>query len=115
MTSEPCPFCDILAGRAPATIYREWPDAIAIAPLNPVTPGHTLIISREHVENVCVAPDVAAQTMRRAAELSFGTGSLNIITSVGPDATQTVFHLHIHLVPRSPDDGLRLPWPSEET
>lgn len=110
MTEPPCPFCEILAGRAPATIVEEWPEAIALVPLNPVVEGHILVIPREHVRDFVDNPTVSAATMRCAAELVAGMGSYNLITSKGRPATQSVFHLHLHLVPRAVDDGLALPW-----
>jgi histidine triad (HIT) family protein len=103
-----CIFCKIIAGEAPARILKTWEDAIAIAPLNPVVAGHVLIIPREHVADALENPLVTAAAMRRAAE--FATGPCNLITSVGKEATQSVFHLHIHIVPRAPGDGLLLPW-----
>lgn len=107
---EGCPFCRIVAGAAPARVLREWPDALAIVPLAEVTPGHVLVIPRTHVADVGVDPAVSASTMRRAAELAALLGECNVITSRGESATQTVFHLHIHVLPRRPEDGLALPW-----
>ncbi|MCX5431896.1 HIT domain-containing protein [Streptomyces sp. NBC_00257] len=111
-----CPFCEIVAERAEAhwVVLRDyWPDTIAIHPLNPVTPGHTLIIPKTHVRDFATDPEVSAATMRRAAELMRWTDRpMNVITSRGQVATQSVFHLHIHLVPRADNDGLALPWHS---
>jgi len=106
--SKPCPFCLIIEGRAEATIVRRWPDAIAIVPLNPVTEGHLLVLPLRHVRDVAEDPDVSAATMRAAAELA--TAPCNVITSAGPEATQTVWHLHLHVVPRRARDHLSLPW-----
>jgi histidine triad (HIT) family protein len=106
----PCPFCEIVAGRAPAKIVEEWPEALAIAPLNPVVEGHVLVLPRMHVRDFVDHPVVSAATMRCAAELVAGMGSYNLITSKGRPATQSVFHLHLHLVPRAENDGLALPW-----
>lgn len=103
-----CPFCRIVAGQAPAAVVHEWGDTIAIAPLNPVTPEHILVIPKQHVMDALEQPAVTAQTMLRTAELA--TGPCNLITSVGAAATQSVYHLHIHIVPRSHNDGLALPW-----
>lgn len=103
-----CVFCDIEAGDLPATIVREWPRALAIVPLNPVTEGHVLVIPRQHVRDATSDPHVTAVTMGCAAELA--TAPCNIITSAGVEATQSVFHLHVHVVPRRPGDGLHLPW-----
>lgn len=106
----PCPFCEIVAGRAPAEFVTAWDDAIAITPLNPVTPGHTLVIPRDHVRDFSTDPDVSAIAMYRAAELAQGPRPMNLITSKGREATQSVWHLHVHLVPRAANDGLALPW-----
>lgn len=110
MTEQPCPFCEINTGRAPATFVHEWSDAIAIVPLNPVVEGHTLVIPKTHVADFAEDPAVSAATMRRAAELAAGEQPMNVITSRGREATQSVFHLHLHLVPRAANDGLALPW-----
>lgn len=112
---EQCVFCQIVDGCAPAKIVREWPEAIAIVPLGPVVPGHLLVIPRTHVDDFTADPQVSAATMRRAAELGGELGgAMNLITSKGWEATQSVFHLHIHLVPRTAGDGLRLPWTGQE-
>lgn len=125
MTPEPehiaeyvrCPFCKIVAGDAPADIVRRWDDAIAFTPLNPVTPGHLLIIPKVHVQTIFSSPDVAAAVMRRVSEMLHGAEDYsglgldaNVITSAGHFATQTVKHFHVHLVPRRKGDGLHLPW-----
>jgi histidine triad (HIT) family protein len=107
----PCPFCEIAKGRAPAKMVHEWNDALAFTPLNPVVEGHTLVVPRRHVPNFAADPETSAATMRRAAELMRWTPRpMNVITSRGREATQSVFHLHLHLVPRAEDDGLALPW-----
>ncbi|MEE1735437.1 HIT domain-containing protein [Streptomyces sp. BE147] len=111
-TSDPnCVFCAIVSERAPATILREWDDALAIKPRGGVNDGHTLVIPRTHVADAIEDPEITADTVRRAAQYAAETGAdLNLITNVGPDATQTVFHLHWHIVPRAKKDGLLLPW-----
>jgi histidine triad (HIT) family protein len=103
-----CAFCAIVAGVSPAEVVREWEDAIAIVPLNPVVDGHVLVIPREHVGNFADWPNLSADVMRRAAELA--EPPCNLITSAGAEATQTVMHLHLHVVPREENDGLALPW-----
>lgn len=112
MSDKPCPFCEINTGRAPATFVREWSDAIAIVPLNPVVDGHTLVIPKTHVTDFADDPDVTGATARRAAQLcrDLDLVHANLITSRGVHATQSVFHLHLHLVPRAENDGLALPW-----
>lgn len=103
-----CVFCDIAQGEAPATFVREWDDAIAIVPLSPVVDGHLLVIPRRHVADAASDQDTSAAAMRRAAEIV--PRPANIITSLGVEATQSVFHLHLHIVPRAENDGLALPW-----
>lgn len=108
-----CVFCKIIDGSEPATVFKRWPDAMAIVPLKPLTEGHLLVIPVAHVADYRVDPAASALTMARAAELAaevFGDGASNLITSAGAAATQTVFHMHLHLVPRFFDDGVRLPW-----
>ncbi|MFJ5288604.1 HIT family protein [Streptomyces sp. NPDC088348] len=111
-----CVFCAIAAGQGPATILREWDDALAIKPRGGVNDGHTLVIPRTHVADAIEDPDVTADAVRRAAQYAaeVGAAELNLITSVGPTATQTVFHLHWHIVPRAKADGLPLPWTPQQ-
>lgn len=96
-----CPFCPMFKGDE---------DVIDIEPLNPVVPGHRLVIPREHVKDFSEDPAVTARVMEYAAKLGKKMGDANLITSKGKSATQTVFHLHVHLVPRHDKDGLTLPW-----
>lgn len=106
-----CAFCDIVAGRAPATIIREWPDAIAIRPRRGgVNDSHVLVIPRTHVDDAGENPAVTAAVMARAAELLAERPAANLITSKGWEATQTVYHLHAHVITRTKGDGLMLPW-----
>lgn len=116
---EPCVFCEIVAGRVSAEWILQpdyWPDAVVFIPLNPVTEGHCLIVPKVHVEDFAADPEVYASVSRRAAELMRWTPRpMNVITSRGVVATQSVFHLHVHLVPRAENDGLALPWYSGKT
>jgi histidine triad (HIT) family protein len=110
-TRAECPFCAIVAGEAPATIVHEWPYALAIVPLEPVTEGHTLVLPKAHTEDFTTSTDGLLWAMVGAAKLARKMGGdVNLITSRGPAATQSVFHLHMHLVPRREGDGLALPW-----
>lgn len=106
-----CIFCEIVAGRSPAKYVSSTPDVITIHPLNPVTLGHLIVIPTKHVADFTTDPDVSALTMREAANVAAIYGyPCNIITSRGREATQSVFHLHLHIVPRAENDGLALPW-----
>jgi histidine triad (HIT) family protein len=106
-----CAFCAIAAGRAPATVVRRWDDVIAIVPLNPVVEdGHILVIPHAHVRDVGQDPAVSGRAITCAAQLAAELDAANIITSKGTAATQTVLHLHLHVVTRRIGDGLALPW-----
>lgn len=103
-----CVFCEIVAGRAPAVVVGSWPDAIAIVPLRPVTEGHVLVLPRVHVDDYLADPALTGLVVRCAA--SIAPWPSNMITSAGRAATQTIMHLHVHIVPRLDGDGLALPW-----
>lgn len=108
---EGCVFCDIVTRRAPADVIHRWPDVIAIIPLEPVTKGHTLIIPRAHVADFTTDPNVSALTMKAASVFArLSDLPMNVITSRGQEATQSIFHLHLHVIPRAANDGLALPW-----
>ena len=107
-----CIFCKIVRGEVPAQIVREWDEYLAFVPLSPVVPGHILIIPKVHREDFKQDPNITAEVMRRAAMIA--SGPCNLITSAGKEATQTVFHFHVHIVPRRECDGLLLPWIPDE-
>lgn len=114
-TAKPCVFCAIAAGTEPATVVRDWPDAIAILPRGGVgTRGdHVLVIPRCHVADAIEDPAVTGLVSTRAAQLArqLGWQHVNFIDNAGVEASQTVFHLHKHLLRRRPGDGIALPWP----
>lgn len=113
--SEPCVFCNIIASKAPGKFVARWWWAVAIEPRHPVTDGHVMVIPRRHVKNAIVSPLTTAVAFWYAARLGRKLGGQhNLITSIGEDATQTQFHLHIHRVPRRPGDGLKLPWTGQK-
>ncbi|MFI7504805.1 HIT family protein [Streptomyces sp. NPDC049687] len=117
--AESCPFCEIVAGRAPARIVHESPHALAFLPLNPATPGHTLVVPRQHVRDLWqLTPETAHPVMdsvllvARGIEAALSPEGLNLINSAGEAASQTVFHLHMHLVPRWTGDAMGPLWPT---
>lgn len=103
-------FCEIVAGREPVSVVREWDDVIAFRPLNPVTPGHILVVTKEHSRDAGSDSRLAGLAMTRAAELSALLPDANIVTNQGKAASQTVWHTHLHVLPRQMGDGLPLPW-----
>lgn len=121
-TSEPdCPFCRVIArsDEQVREVYRDN-DVVAFFPTEPATLGHTLIAPREHVSDIWhlseeTADRLAQATVRLAGVVrdAVDPEGLNIIQSNGLVATQTVFHLHIHLVPRWEGDAMGQIWPEE--
>lgn len=101
-----CPFCDY---KGPSEVLRETSDLYVIAPLDPVTPGHLLVIPKTHIQHFAEKPGLVGHVFAEAARLA-GPGDSNLIASDGLAATQTVPHLHVHIVPRREGDGLALPW-----
>jgi len=106
--STPCAFCDIVAGRANPDGMRRGNGWVAFIPLEPVCDGHLLVAPVVHVPDALADPDVTAMVAAAAARLA--RPPCNLITSVGAAATQTISHLHVHIVPRRLADGLTLPW-----
>ena len=92
-------------------VQREHNSFLIFRPLDPVTEGHVLVVSRHHTANASISTQDTANIMGLAARYVREQGiEANIITSIGPHATQTVFHTHVHVVPRRENDGLPLPW-----
>lgn len=109
--NNPCIFCRIVDGQAPATVVKEDDLCIVIEPLNPVVEGHVLVIPKKHTRDFADEYVTAAYAMVTASLYAHSNpGEYNLITSKGKNATQSVFHLHIHLVPRRENDRLALPW-----
>lgn len=114
-----CPFCEIVDCNAPAEILGQWKGAwgtetMAITPLRPVVPGHILVLPKTHVVDFTMGAQVFSDVASRASILAHKMGfQANLITSAGRAATQTVLHLHVHLVPRCEGDGLALPWTNQ--
>lgn len=106
-----CVFCRIVAGKEPADKVYETERSLAFKPLDPVTEGHTLVIPKCHAEFLAGVPSPdLADAIEVAAILAAEYHPTNIIQSNGRDATQTVSHVHFHVVPRRQGDKLRLPW-----
>jgi histidine triad (HIT) family protein len=116
--SENCIFCGIVAGTVPSTQVAENERAIAFMDIAPATPGHLLVIPRAHsadlreasAEDLTAATLLAQSLVGRVIERLDGATGANLLSCVGPDAWQTVFHTHLHVIPRYPDDPMVLPW-----
>lgn len=105
-----CIFCKIIAGEIPSKQVYSDDHAIAFLDVDPFKQGHTLVVPREHVSDALAAPDVlasiapAVSATGRLLRDRLGASGMNILSNVGEDAGQSVFHLHVHLVPRYSDD-----------
>jgi histidine triad (HIT) family protein len=102
-----CPFCNFDKSK----ILYDYADVIVFEPLNPVVEGHLLVVPIKHVVDFTDDAQVTGHVMEVASLVAgMNGGDYNLITSKGKSATQSVFHLHVHLVPREKNDGLTLPW-----
>jgi histidine triad (HIT) family protein len=116
-TDPDCLFCKIVAGEIPATVVASDERTVTFMDINPATRGHALVIPRNHARDLLeIDPeDLAAvvqagQRMARTAKATLNADGINLINSCGADAWQTVFHFHLHVIPRYKDDPVRLPW-----
>jgi histidine triad (HIT) family protein len=119
--SDDCIFCAIAAGEAPATTVAEDERTVAFMDISPATDGHVLVIPRAHYEDVLVIDDGdldatmhTARAMARRVKDRLGADGVNLLNSCGRAAWQTVFHFHVHVIPRYDDDPLKLPWVPEQ-
>jgi histidine triad (HIT) family protein len=117
MADPDCIFCKILAGELPARIVDEDELTISFMDIAPATRGHALVIPRAHARDLLeIAPAdlaavaVAAQRLARRISERLQADGVNLLNACGPLAWQTVFHFHVHVIPRYRDDPLRLPW-----
>lgn len=115
-----CVFCETSRITSPIEIHRTDIDSddplafMVFEPLNPVTPGHQLVVPVDHVPHAAYDTRITRGAMQVAAMLLWDLPAGNIITSKGSAATQTVFHFHVHVVPRQLGDGLHLPWTGQD-
>jgi histidine triad (HIT) family protein len=116
-----CIFCGIVAGEISSTTLAQNDRAIAIMDINPVTPGHVLVVSRSHAtdlfdvtnDDLAACVHLAQQIAGRAKD-RLGADGVNLLNCSGEAAKQTVFHFHVHVIPRFKDqpgkDAIGLPW-----
>ncbi len=110
-----CIFCRIVSGEIPAKIVKRNADAVAFYDLTPQAPSHLLVIPTRHVgavrdakggDGAALLGKLMTFTAEVATDLGLDTGGYRIVTNTGPDAGQSVFHLHLHLL-----GGRRFAWP----
>jgi len=116
--SEPdCLFCQIIAGQLPAQIIDSDQRTVAFMDISPATRGHALVVPRRHAKDLLeIDPEDLAATVVAARRLAgrvlerLDADGVNLLNACGSAAWQTVFHFHVHVIPRYADDPLRLPW-----
>lgn len=116
MTTD-CIFCKIIAGDIPSFKVYEDAATVAFMDINPVHPGHALVVTKEHAEDVFTVSDeaiaAAAKTARRVARAvreAVQPDGMNLLQCNGRAAAQSVLHFHMHVLPRANDDGAPLNW-----
>ena len=115
-----CIFCAIVSGDAPSVTVSEDDSTLAFMDINPATPGHLLVIPKRHSTDLTDIPTddltavtIQAQRLAKVALAELGADGVNLLNCCGADAWQSVFHFHMHVIPRYADtarDTLRLPW-----
>lgn len=117
-TTGHCIFCDLIHGAAEVSICYEDSTAIAFLDIQPVNPGHVLVVPREHYETLADIPgSVGVHLYHTAVKLipvvqaASGATDMNIVVNSGHHAGQNVMHYHIHLIPRRDGDGFDVPLP----
>ena len=121
MADEDCIFCSIASGDGPAEIVQEDEHTVAFMDINPWTRGHALVIPRNHSGDLLeISDEDLARTMAAAKRLAgrleevLDADGINLLNSCGQAAWQSVFHFHVHVIPRYEDDPLQLPGRPQE-
>jgi histidine triad (HIT) family protein len=115
--NDDCIFCAIASGDGPAEIVDSDEHTVAFMDINPATRGHALVIPRTHSADLMEVSDedlerttVAARRLARKIQAALQPAGFNVLNACGAVAWQTVFHFHLHVIPRYEDDPLKLPW-----
>jgi histidine triad (HIT) family protein len=116
-----CLFCGIVEGSVPSQMVDSDERTVAFMDIAPATPGHALVVPRKHSADLLeIEPDdlsaamLASQRLARRMKEALHADGIDLINACGAAAWQTVFHFHIHVVPRYEDDPLKLPWIPKE-
>lgn len=115
-----CIFCKIANGQIPSNKVYEDEQILAFLDVNPVSAGHTLVVTKEHFSDFTQVPKnlvshayLVAQLVAQACVKELKASGVNVLTNAGKAAGQEVFHFHIHVIPRYKNDGIGIPF--EET
>jgi len=112
-----CIFCKIIAGEIPSATVYEDEDFKVIMDIAPAVKGHTIILTKRHMANLFeLEDDIAAKVLLVARKVAtamkeeLGCDGINVLQNNGEAAGQTVFHYHIHLIPRFTEDSVQMTW-----
>ena len=121
MVKEDCIFCKIAKGDIPSATIYETSDFKVILDVAPANRGHALIITKEHFDNIFqMDAETAAKlfslatVVARALKEETGCDGMNVLQNNGEVAGQTVFHLHVHVIPRYENDNVKIKWSQAE-
>jgi histidine triad (HIT) family protein len=121
VSDQDCIFCKIIAGEIPAQKIAEDERTVAFMDINPATRGHVLVVPRRHARDLLEIDDedlaatmLAARTIAQRVKDRMDADGVNLLNSCGSAAWQTVYHFHVHVIPRYEGDPLRLPWTPKE-
>lgn len=121
MSQHTCIFCSIASGESPSATIYENSEFKVMLDLYPSGKGHTLILPKEHIENIYEMDGETAgklfafaTVVARALKKVLNCDGMNIIQNNGSVAGQTVYHFHMHLIPRFEGDGLKFNWPTQQ-
>jgi histidine triad (HIT) family protein len=112
-----CIFCKVIAGEILGEVVDSDDRTVTVMDINPATRGHVVVMPREHSENLLsVSEDDLAATMKAARRMieriseTLAPAGFNVLNNMGRAAWQSIFHFHVHVIPRYADDPLQLPW-----
>ena len=115
--TENCIFCKIASGEIPSATLYEDADFRVILDVGPASKGHMLILPKQHFANICEMPEeltgkafILAKHMAEKMEKTLGCDGINVLQNNHEAAGQTVFHFHIHLIPRMANDKVGITW-----
>lgn len=115
--SDDCIFCRIIDGTLPSFKLYEDAKTLAIMDINPASPGHALVLPKEHGQAIfdisadaVAAVSATAQKIAKAADIALNPAGITVLQANGPGAAQSVPHYHVHVIPRTLEDGLPMNW-----
>ena len=117
MRDPDCIFCKVIAGEIPGEVVDSDDRTVTVMDINPATRGHVVVIPREHSEDMLAVSDedlaatlAAARRVMQRMQETLEPAGFNVLNNMGRAAWQSIFHFHVHVIPRYRDDPLQLPW-----